>query len=219
MVDLPPIPPRIAALPRDERGYPVPAFVAWIDGKPEFRCMDSSFLGKCVREKLCWVCGGKLGKHQSFVIGPMCTINRVSAEPPSHLECATFSVKACPFLTKPNMRRNEHDLPEGTREAPGVMIRRNPGVSCIWTVIDYQLIDAGNGILFTFDTPHSVSWWSEGRRATRSEVIESMESGLPLLLEQCQGKDDLAALDKMRQAALHYLPEEADALPALLPGA
>ena len=40
MKPLPPMPSRIAALPVDERGYPVPWFVAWIDGKPEFRCAD-----------------------------------------------------------------------------------------------------------------------------------------------------------------------------------
>jgi hypothetical protein len=32
------LPLRMRGLPLDERGYPVPWFVAWIDGKPEFRC-------------------------------------------------------------------------------------------------------------------------------------------------------------------------------------
>lgn len=33
MISLPPIPDAIAKLPRDERGYPVPWFVPWIDGR------------------------------------------------------------------------------------------------------------------------------------------------------------------------------------------
>jgi hypothetical protein len=104
------IPDRIRNLPVDERGYPVPWFVDWIDGKPEFRAMDGRKFDRCINEKLCWVCGERLKKHVAFVIGPMCTITRTSAEPPSHLDCAEWSVKACPFLSKPQMKRREDDL-------------------------------------------------------------------------------------------------------------
>jgi hypothetical protein len=38
MINLPPMPDSIAKLPRDERGYPVPWFVAWVNGKADFRC-------------------------------------------------------------------------------------------------------------------------------------------------------------------------------------
>jgi hypothetical protein len=48
-------------LPVDERGFPVPWFVAWFDGKPEFRAMDGLKWIRAVREHLCWVCGGRLG--------------------------------------------------------------------------------------------------------------------------------------------------------------
>jgi hypothetical protein len=34
------LPVRLQGLPIDERGYPVPWFVAWENGKPEFRAMD-----------------------------------------------------------------------------------------------------------------------------------------------------------------------------------
>ena len=34
------LPARLHFLPVDERGYPVPWFVAWRDGKPEFRAME-----------------------------------------------------------------------------------------------------------------------------------------------------------------------------------
>jgi hypothetical protein len=93
-------------LPIDERGYPVPWFVAWLpDGKPEFRAMDRTKWFRAIREKLCWVCGGKLGVNVCFVAGPMCGINRTSSEPPSHLECARYSSRNCPFLNNPRMVR------------------------------------------------------------------------------------------------------------------
>src|SRR5437764_29347 len=101
--NLPALPSRLKLLPVDERGFPVPWFVAWIDGKPDFRVVDQRKMAIAVSEKRCWVCGDFLGRYMAFVIGPMCAVNRVSSEPPSHRECAEFSVRACPFLTKPKV--------------------------------------------------------------------------------------------------------------------
>jgi hypothetical protein len=153
-----------------ERGYPVPWFVAWVDGKPEFRTADARKFREAVAVRKCWVCGETMGRHMAFVIGPMCSINRVSADPPSHRDCAEFSVKACPFLTKPQMVRRENDLPEGVQEAAGCMLAHNPGVSAIWVTKAFHLIaDGKGGMLFNFHDPESVSWWREGRLANRVE--------------------------------------------------
>lgn len=206
--DLPlPLPPRIAALPVDERGYPVPWFVSWVDGKPEFRAADARKLFLAVREKRCWVCGDYLGVYKAFVLGPMCTINRVSAEPPSHRDCAEFSAKACPFLTKPHMRRREDGLPEEAGCA-GHMIKRNPGAVAIWMTKTYTLADAGNGVLFKVGDPEEVTWWSGGRTATRAEVMESITTGLPLLKElaEKEGLSAVVELGRMTGEALKFVP-------------
>lgn len=39
--DLPPLIPRIAKLPLNDSGYPVPFFVGYVNGKPDFRCSDA----------------------------------------------------------------------------------------------------------------------------------------------------------------------------------
>lgn len=206
--DLPELPPRIAALPVDERGYPVPFFVAWIEGKPEFRIADSAKLVRCVMEKLCWVCGQKLGRHMAFVIGPMCSVNRITAEPPSHLDCAEWSVKGCPFLSKPQMVRREDELTEANKEnVAGEMITRNPGVILIWVTRSYRILkDPSGKPLFEIGEPEETSWWRLGRTATRSEVLESIESGILLLEAKCDGDDDLAALNMARTKAEQLLP-------------
>jgi hypothetical protein len=134
---------RIQALPLDpERGYPVPWFVQWFDdanqptecgiGHPDYRVVDTRKMALAVRQRRCWICGGILGKYMAFTIGPMCALNRVSAEPPSHQDCAIFSAKACPFLTRPHMRRRDH-IPDGITSPAGVMLTRNPGVTLVWT--------------------------------------------------------------------------------------
>jgi len=98
-------------LPIDKRGYPVPWFVEWIKGEPEFRAMDPRRLVKAINQRLCWTCGKLLFQEEVFVIGPMCAVNRISSEPPSHRECALYAATNCPFLSKPQMVRRKDGLP------------------------------------------------------------------------------------------------------------
>lgn len=207
--DLPPLTKRIAALPVDERGYPVPFFVAWPNGKPDFRMADPDKIVACVKCKLCWTCGQPLGAHLAFPIGPMCAVNRTTAEPPSHLECALWSVKGCPFLSRPGMVRREDDRTrEGAQNVPGMMIKRNPGVILVWVTKRYDLFpDGRGGVLFKVGEPEALTWWREGRPATRQECLESIQSGEPLLREAC-GSDlgELVALGKAVDRAMELLP-------------
>ena len=112
-----PMPPRIAKLPISPQGYPVPYFVPWKDNQPMPQAADPVKRMKCIRAGLCWVCGEPLGTYKAFVLGPMCIVNRVTSEPPCHRECAEYTVKACPFLTKPAMRRNPTEIEK--QAAPG----------------------------------------------------------------------------------------------------
>lgn len=205
------IPPRIAKLPRDEKGRPVPFFVQWIDGKPDFRIVEIAKLVLCHRERLCWVCGERLGQYKSFIIGPMCSINRVSAEPPSHFECATFSVKVCPFLSTPKMHRRERDLPlpEQLDVSGGIALKRNPGVALVWVTKSYQVEKDGmGGVVFRLGAPEHVHWYCEGRVATRAEIEESIRTGLPIL-EKIALEDGPRAfyeLGKQVAEAMQFLP-------------
>jgi len=199
------MPDRIKALAIDERGYPVPWFVAWINGRPDFRIADTDKLTRAIRSSLCWVCGQPLGRFKALVIGPMCVVNRTSAEPPSHLECARFSVQACPFMSKPRMRRNEADLGEMREKETivmpaGEMIRRNPGVTCIWIATHPPTpMRVADGVLFHITgKPDDMEFWCEGRRATLDEIDSSIDTGLPILQKMAreEGMRAMAALDK-----------------------
>lgn len=196
-----PVPARIAALPVDERGYPVPWFVQWLDeqngpvpagqGRPEFRMMDGSKLVRAYRGGLCWVCGQKRTEKATFLIGPMCGISGTTSEPPSHYECAEWSVRACPFLTKPKMVRREDAMTiEYEKNIAGEHIDRNPGVTLMWTSRTYRAFKDHQGRpLFNVGEPIDFCWWCEGRAATRAEVMESVNSGLPSLQEFCEKEE------------------------------
>jgi hypothetical protein len=210
--ELPPRPPRVAQLPLDDRGYPVPWFVARIDGKPEFRAAQAEKFVTAVRQKRCWVCGDRtFPGDEAFLIGPMCVVNRTTAEPPSHVECAEYSARACPFLVKPHMTRREGGMPKETGCPAGVAIMRNPGASVVWVTSDYKIVRdplGGKGHLFQLGDPTAWSWWREGRTATRAEVLESIDSGLPLLADMIPADDheQQAAFREARARALAYLP-------------
>ena len=218
-----PVPERLAGAPRDKRGFIVPFFVAWFDGgqqvrrgtgTPDFRVVDPGSFGACVRHGLCWLCGKPLGRHRAFVLGPMCVITRVNSEPPSHRDCAEYAMRVCPFLARPNMRRNETDFEMPIIPAAGDHQERNPGIMALWLTDGAQMFNAESGqqgILFEVNDPTEVVWWREGRIATRAEVELGLAQAMPFLEAEAasRGRPAIAQLERMSQRALAYIPPEA----------
>lgn len=206
-----PMPARIARLPRDKHGRPIPWFVHRdADGVPDFRVVRYNGIPDALRFDLCWVCGQRRGAWAAFVIGPMCAVNRVSPEPPSHRDCAVFSARACPFLANPQMRRRDRNLPEGTELPAGEMITRNPGVALVWVTRDWRPRRVDNGLLFGLGDPTETLWYAHGRDATRAEVLTSIQTGMPLLLQTAEkdGADAVAELEAQRRAVDVFLPPD-----------
>lgn len=222
--NLPPLPERMKSLPVSDRGFPVPWFVQWLkDGKaclpgtgtPEFRMMDFEKHVRAIERSLCWVCGQPRGSRFAFVVGPMCGVNRISSEPPSHKDCAEFSAKACPFLSMPKMVRRDNGLPENVCEPGGISITRNPGVALLWFTRSFEIVPTTPTVLFRFGDPFEVAWYVEGREATRAEVMQSVETGLPLLLATCdqektpkRQQEARIQLEAQRIAFMDLLPKE-----------
>lgn len=209
--ELTPAPERIRFLPVDKRGYPIPWFVDYLNGEPEFRAMDPAKWKRAIKERLCWVCGGKLGSYLAFTIGPMCVINRTTAEPPSHLECARWSCMNCPFIARPHMRRREDEIINNSAPvAGGIMIARNPGAMAIWITRSYRVWSPAKGeALIALGDPHSIEWYAEGRAATREEVAESVRTGLPFLEEVARKqRGGMEALAEHIKKAEGYWPVE-----------
>jgi hypothetical protein len=205
-----PLPQRMRHLPVSPQGFPVPWFVSRTDdGEYDFRAIHYDRIGRAVKQRLCWLCGQTLGRRLAFVIGPMCAVNRVSSEPPSHRDCAEYAVKACPFLTQPRMRRNTKDLPEG--EIAGLHLDRNPGANLIWITRGFQTFRPDPkkaGVLFQLAPPETLLFFREGRPATRAEILDSIDSGMPTLrrLALDEGPDAERALDFKYKQALQLLP-------------
>jgi hypothetical protein len=100
-------------------------------------------------------------------------------------------------------------MPEGGKVA-GIAIKRNPGVTVLWTTLSYRVWRTPNGLpLFDIGDPEHIEFYAEGRKATREEILASMESGLRDELmprAMTEGPDAVAALQAMYAKALQLVP-------------
>lgn len=208
---LPPLPDRIKNLPISPKGYPTPWFVITMpDGTRDFRIADQVKRVRAVKERLCWLCGEKVGIHVSFVIGPMCAVNRNTSEPGCHRECAVFAATACPFLTLPKAQYREANLPK-EKSMPVHAIPGNPGACCIWTTKTFKPYRAGPDPidwLIRLGEPTSVLWYCEGKPATREQIQKSLDERIHFLEEAAaqDGPEGKAALAQYVDRAMKYLP-------------
>jgi hypothetical protein len=100
----PTIPDRIARLPKDRRGYPIPWNVLRADdGTPFFTINDDSRAWRALREQLCPICGERLGRWKWFVGGPRSAFHEHGwyIDLPGHHDCITFALATCPYLSMP----------------------------------------------------------------------------------------------------------------------
>lgn len=196
--------------PVDHRGFPVPWFVTEKDdeGHWDFVNIDPERFYEAVRQEKCWVSGQALGRFKAFCVGPMCAINRTAGDAPVTREIALWSVKVCPFMSRPRARRADktRDMIDNG-ELGGIGLTRNPGVTAVWLTrnSEYQ---PGRG--FYLGDPIEVSWWREGRPATRIEVENATESGIHVLESSAQqeGNGAVEMLEKFRAEAEKLWPAE-----------
>jgi hypothetical protein len=125
------IPQQLSHLKIDSRGYPIPFFVTWIDGKPEFRFLDHKRQEMIIEKKLYHICGKKLNDdYNYFISGPIGFHNRISSDAAMHRVCAEFSLRACPhlYLQKADRRENDELAKEIIAKADDVLIKEKPQI-------------------------------------------------------------------------------------------
>jgi hypothetical protein len=207
-----PLPRRMAGLPRDARGWVVPWFVDWRNGEPIFPVMSPDKWRRAVNHRRCWICGEPLGRVFNFIIGPMCAINRVTSEPPSHRDCAEYATKVCPFMVNPRMGRvPAPKIPGGQIVAPGGKHDDgNPGTMLLWPTDDYGVFRTDTGPLLNFAAPTGpVKWWTLGREATAREAADAFQVGAEKLLAvaRLEGDDAVVAFTLTLRVARKVLPD------------
>jgi hypothetical protein len=134
-----PMPPTVAARPRDDRGYPVPAITPWPDGKALFAQQSAFRTLICLAERRCTVCGTKIPPGPVYRVVDGGVVSNIAlalhtgksyinlapaAEGPGHRSCMIYSAVTCPHLTSPGARRKietrvgPETLPKGDPRGP-----------------------------------------------------------------------------------------------------
>jgi len=182
MVDVA-VPERIARLPHDDLGRPIPWFLMrFDDDRPvDFRFVDADKIGIAIRDGRCWVCGERFQRANggaplfTFLVGPLALFNRTTGEPPMHRTCALYTLRSCPFLMTPARRRRTSNLPEN-RYMPCIPFLDNPGVVVAWMCRRYDvdtLPDGGR--LFRLPYPSALYVYAGGLPALRDQLDAALD--------------------------------------------
>jgi len=93
------IPNFLKHLKVDKRGYPIPFFVPWKNGQPDFMYQDAEKQKLTTEKHLCHICGKKLHKdYHYFISGIHGLTNQVASDAAMHRECAEYSLQVCPHM-------------------------------------------------------------------------------------------------------------------------
>lgn len=157
------IPPRLAARPRDKRGYPIPCTILIDkDGKPDFRVNDMERWVRMVAHRRCAMCGEPMGRHVAFIGGPLAHVNRLFTDAGMHLDCAQYAMATCPYLALPRMQYlKAHAGHEGyaMHTSEQVSVER-PERFFIGITRRYQLAKVNGDVMLRADAWDSVEWFT-----------------------------------------------------------
>lgn len=157
-----PMPPRVASLRRDDRGYPIPYPVLYdAQGKPDFRVVDPDKWMRAIKCRLCGVCGDPLGAHLAFVGGPGSMESRYFTDLPMHRDCAIYALQTCPFLAAPRFQYSRSISPE-LRVNESVSTKR-PETFGLGIARSFELAQApGGDVVLRAGVFESIAWWRHG---------------------------------------------------------
>jgi hypothetical protein len=161
------IPRRLGGRPRDKRGLPIPWGVVILpDGTPDFRVSDGERWLRCIRERLCPLCGLPIKRSLWFVGGPSCMEHRLFQDPGMHRDCAEFALRVCPFMAQPKAHFSDLERrppPPGyaSVETPGISVEK-PDRFVLAATTKCEIVRL-NGMPFIQASAWShVFWWKDG---------------------------------------------------------
>jgi hypothetical protein len=154
-----PMPPAVAALPRDPRGYPILFSIQQDNGTHNFLAMEPQRVIECAEQHRCGVCGLPLAPPLTFIGGPLSLANRIYSEPPMHRDCFDYAYAVCPYLVNPQYRRvmARHDRPTNLQPDP-TGTRLEAGRMAVVTTARYWFHREHGVLLFRIFPAMAVEW-------------------------------------------------------------
>jgi hypothetical protein len=161
-----PMPPAIAARPRDARGYPVLAITPWSNGTPDFAITSTARILVCAVERRCSICGTALNKGpvwrvvsaeeaasiaQALHDGRPFANAAKTVEPPGHRACMLYAAIVCPYLARPAARRGTDASVPHAEFDRGEQHGSADGLTGAVVAFETYEFEVGETVLFRFD--------------------------------------------------------------------
>lgn len=199
-----PIPPRMAHLEKDRRGYPIPANVLRdIKGEPAFTVNDTAWVVRTQIEApvpVCGICGTDLEiGDMHFLGGPASAFHPqgVYLDGPVHEECGQYALMVCPYLALPRYAKRldakgaKNPLPIDV-EVDWTQYEGRPTCFVMGRAVSFSITNVQNPALRRFhpvgalgaETPISAKFvsiqvWKEGQPVEdEQEMIALIQDGL-----------------------------------------
>ncbi|HZU59228.1 MAG TPA: hypothetical protein VFA06_25330 [Actinocrinis sp.] len=212
-----PMPPAVAARPRDARGFPVLAITPWSNGTPDFAATSTARILVCAVERRCSICGTPLGKGPVWRVvagDEAAAIARAlgdgvpysnaakTVEPPGHHACMLYAAMVCPYLVRPTGRRGTDAAVPDARFSRGEAHGSSEGLTGAVAAFDGYEFEVAQVVLFRFGALRSFLPYALGDEhfAALREAI----AALPAAAEPCPAyllNDDSAAEDRAARYA------------------
>lgn len=183
------LPDRIARLPRDRRGYPVPwNALRGVDDAPIFTVNDDRKGWRAFREQLCPICGERLGRWRWFVGGPLSAFDEHGwfLDQSAHHECVRFALQTCPYLAAPRYL-GRIDVADPAKLPPEARILLDetqiPERPEVLVAVSGEKIQVQvRGPLIPYTRPSrpflGYEFWRHGRQITEEEAMPYLRTAL-----------------------------------------
>lgn len=189
-MQLPEMPPRIASLPQDHRGYPIPwNILLAADGTPFFIVNDDRTHLKALVQSLCPICSEALGRWKWFVGGPGSAFDEHGwyIDLPMHHDCMVFALSACPYLSNPNYQRCSDAIAHAEKLPPEARMLIDETVDpvrpLLFVAVAASRIEVqANGPMLPYVRPVrpalAYEFWQHGKRLMEGEALPLLQSVL-----------------------------------------
>ncbi len=156
-----PIPDLMKDLPM-WKGLPIPYFTLIVDGVPDFTAVEFMRVNQCMMNETCGICGKPItdGKF-CFIGGELSVKNRVYIDPASHVACAYYAAKACPYLAGTKRQYAKEGRAEKAEDIHILMSMKDqprPKRMAIYIAKSYEMFFENGGYLCKAGLAWKIDW-------------------------------------------------------------
>ena len=184
------MPERVARLPQDSRGYPIPWNVLKAgDGTPFFIVNDDRKAFRALRENRCPICGEHLGRWRWLVGGPLSAFdpNGYYFDLPGHRDCIEYALQVCPYLAIPKYLRHTDAIAHAEKLPPEcrvlldeTIIPERPEVMVAVCAAKIELADRGPLQPYLKPVQPFTDWtyWRHGKQINEAQAMPYLRAAL-----------------------------------------